>query len=197
MKKTFNVIQNYLLIASPFVVATMIWSSFLSFGRPENPTPALSMLWELLSGNLMLWFVLLIVYLAFIVFYAPSRESVLKKIANIKERDEREAYITGKASRATFISTLSVLILLLFASTFQVTISKLPAQEVYEGNTKMLSLGFDMSLWDTETTQKKDSNEVIFETKKLPLSKSSLILLLIVWQVAAYNWNVRKELAIS
>ncbi len=194
MKKTFNVIQNYLLIAFPFVVTTMIWSSFLSFGRPENPTPLISVLWEVLSGNLILWFVLLVVYLAFIVFYAPSRESVLKKIANIKERDEREAYITGKASRATFISTLSILIFLLFASTFQVSIKKLPPQEVYDGNTKMLSLGFNMNLWDSASTQSKEANEVIFETKQLPLSKSSLLLLLIVWQIVAYNWNVRKEL---
>lgn len=196
MKKTFNIIQNYLLIAFPFVVATMIWSSFLSFGRPENRTPAISILWEVLSGNLMLWFVLLVVYLAFIVFYAPSRESVLKKIANIKERDEREAYITGKASRATFISTLSILIFLLFASTFQVSVKKLPPQEVYEGKTRMLSLGFGMSLWDSESSEKK-IGDVIFETKKLPLSKSSLILFLIIWQIAAYNWNVRRELKVS
>src|SRR5262245_19232233 len=108
MNKTMRILQNYLIYALPLVITCMIWSTFNQ--KSKSNFFLVRGLWEILSWNLMAWFAILIVFLALLVIFPAVRERTLKRLANLKERDEREQYITGKASRSAYIATLSLLI---------------------------------------------------------------------------------------
>ncbi len=193
MNKVLKYIQSYLLFAFPFVLASMFWSSF----DPERGMLSSSLLrlaWEVLSYNLMAWFVTLIIFLVFLVASATAREKTLKRLANIKERDEREQYITGKASRAAYISTLSLLIFFLFISIFSLNIYRAPESEAVNGKTGTVAIGLGFSLIDKPRLQTDSENKVIFETKDIPLSKTAIILILIAWQLMIFNVTARREM---
>jgi hypothetical protein len=194
MNKFVRCIQNYLLYALPFVLICMAWGTF----RPESEilkdaaflTKAA---WEILSWNLMLWFSVLILFLIFLVVLPEAREKTLKRLANLKERDEREQYITGKASRAAYISTLSLLILLLFFSVFSLNIHRVPKSEAINGKRGTVAIGLQFNLLDKEHVETNPSGEILFESKDIPLSKSAILLVLIIWQLGVFNFTARKE----
>lgn len=126
MNKLIRFIQNYLIIALPFVIACMIWSTV----SPEEQFLAeastlTTMIWNALSINLMGWFAILVLFLTLSVIAPSIREKTLRRLANLKERDEREQYITGQASRAAYISTLSLTLFFLFFSIFSLKSKRL------------------------------------------------------------------------
>lgn len=195
MSKAIRFVQSYLIYALPFVLACMAWGTI----SPEKeilrdasfPTRAL---WELLSWNLMLWFTVLILFLVLLVALPEARERTLKRLANLKERDEREQYITGKASRTAYISTLSLLVFLLFFSIFSLNIHRLPESEAINGKTGTVAIGLQFNLLDkphVETNQA--TGQILFESKDIPLSKTAILLILILWQLAAFNITARRE----
>lgn len=151
-------------------------------------------IWELLSWNLMLWFAVLILFLVLLVALPEAREKTLKRLANLKERDEREQYITGKASRTAYISTLSLLVFLLFFSIFSLNIHRATENEAINGKTGTVSIGIQFNLLDkprVETNQA--TGQVLFESKDIALSKTAILLILILWQLAAFNITARRE----
>jgi Ca2+/Na+ antiporter len=158
-----------------------------------NPTLLTKCAWELLSWNLMLWFVVLILFLILLVALPDVREKTLKRLANLKERDEREQLITGRASRAAYISTLSLMILLLFISVFSLNIYRVPEKDAVDGKTGTLTIGLGFSLLDKPHVETNSENKVIFESKDIPLSKTAIILILLIWQLAIFNWTARRE----
>lgn len=118
--KLLRLAQTYLIVALPFVVAVAFWSDWVPEGKlaPEAPF-ALRALWEVLSYNLMLWFAVLVVFLVALVGSSVAREATLRRIADIRDRDEREEYLTGQAARTSYIATLAFGIFLLFLSAFR------------------------------------------------------------------------------
>ncbi len=194
MNKFVRCIQNYLLYALPFVLICMAWGTF----QPESEilkdaafmTKAA---WEILSLNLMLWFSVLILFLVLLVAFPVAREKTLKRLANLNERDEREQYITGKASRAAYISTLSLLILLLFLSIFSLNIHRVPESEAINGKRGTVAIGLQFNLVDKKHVETNSTGEVLFESKDIPLSKSAILLVLIIWQLGVFNFTARKE----
>lgn len=194
MNKPIRWIQSYLLYSLPFVLICMVWGTI----RPEQESSTESMfftkaLWELLSWNLMLWFSVLFLSLILLVFLPEAREKTLKRLANLKERDEREQFITGQASRAAYISSLSLMILLLFLSVFSLNIYRVPEKEAIHGKTGTVAIGFGFSLLDKPHVEMSPERKVIFESKEIPLSKAAIILILILWQLAIFNFTARKE----
>lgn len=195
MNKVVRIIQNYLACALPFVIACAVWSSLRSEGDILGSASVFTKgLWELLSWNLMLWFAALISFLILLVALPEARERTLKRLAGVKERDEREEYITGKASRAAYIATLSLLILLLFLSVFSLNITRAPENEAIDGKTKRLSIGLQFNMTDIPKSQTNQSGQVLFESKDLPLSKTAILFVLLSWQLVTFNLTARKEL---
>lgn len=194
MTKPLRVIQNYLIISSPFVLACMVWGSFSSQKNIFlTNSILLKITWEILSWNLMIWFGALIVFLISLALAPSVREATLKRLANIKDRDEREHYITGEASRSAYIASLSMMILLLFLSIFTLKIYRVPESEAINGKRSNVSIGLQFDLIDKPKTEIGPTGEVIFESKDIPLSKTAIILLLIAWQLIAFNLKARKE----
>lgn len=197
MTKFIRCIQNYLLYSLPLVLICMAWGTF----HPESEilkgaSLFTKALWEILSWNLMLWFAVLVLFLILLVIIPDVRERTLIRLANIKERDEREQYITGKASRTAFISTLSLLILLLFFSIFSLNIYKVPESKAINGKRGTVAIGLQFNLLEKARVETNSAGQVLFESKDIPFSKSAILLGLIIWQLVVFNISARRESSI-
>lgn len=187
MNRIVRLMQSYLLWSAPFVVACMLWE--------DLGLDAHGVLYDVISGNLMLWFAVLIAFLALLVLVPGARERALRRLANLKERDEREEYITARASRASYMSMLSVMILFLFLSVLTVRITHyLPGVRSADDGPATVSIDLDVDLWDRphDATPEPDDVWFQFESHGLPLSKSAIILLFMAWQVVSFNLAARR-----
>ena len=127
-----------------------------------------------------------------LVFRKDTQELTIKRLAGIKERDEREEIITGHAARRSFVSTTSFLIFLFFLSSMQVNIARNPDQAV-DGKKSSLTLGLKFSPTDEPRTVSEDGKN-IYEHRDIPLSKSAILLIVLVWQVSSFRIRVRRDL---
>jgi hypothetical protein len=142
-----------------------------------------------------LWMTLSLYLSLRLMVSGPFRDLVIAKITFIRERDEREALLTGKATRTTFMTSLAILIFLFFLSCFQVSIYRVPPEKAIDGKTGMVSLGLSFNLLESsiqngplEMIEKED----IFSYTGLPVSSTTLILLLILWQIISYNYSIQR-----
>lgn len=189
-------ISKYLLIAFPFVVAVIIWALMIpSIDREANGLEKI--LWEVLSWNFLTWFTLLVYFILTLVFWSPFREKILTVITYSKERDERESYISGRASKATFYSTLAVLIFLFFLSGLNVHIYRKPKEEAIDGKRGAITIGYNFGLMNTDKKNAEakfhGKNEVILEFNGLPFTQESLLLFLVLYHVASYHIFTRRR----
>ena len=197
MKRFIKWVQNYLIYSFPAVLLIMAWGSFQD--QEEIQSALLKNLWGLLGWNIMVWFVALIGYLVALVLIPTLREQVLTRLANIKERDEREEYITGRAARTSYISTMSLLIFFLFLSIFTVNIKKeIPASPNGTTNSSKpsthgsVNLGLNFSLLD-KSTDKKEQEGVVFESSNIPISKPAILLTVLLWQIFSFAITARRQ----
>jgi hypothetical protein len=177
----------------------MVWETIqpdIQFGTSSSVV--VNTLWEVLSWNLMLWFVTLTVFLISLVTITSVREKTLSRLANLHERDEREQYITGKAARAAYISTLSFLILFLFLSMVSIRISSIPKDQVLSnGHHTQVDIGVHFSLLDKhpeEFIKQIPEEKILFDSSEIKPSISTILLFLIGWQLLIFNLTARKEL---
>lgn len=194
MNKVIRFIQSYLVIGLPFVVVCAAWETVhpsISTGLFDSFLE--KTLWQVLSINLMIWFITVITFLIILVIVPAIREKTLRRLANLKERDEREEYITGKASRATYISTLSIMIFFLFFSMFSVSVTKLPEDQAVAGHRTTVSIGMGFSLLTKSNEEKVSQGKVLFDSKNISLSSTSILLVIIMWQLLSFNLVARKQ----
>ena len=121
---------------------------------------------------------------------------MLARLSGIKERDEREVQIVGKALKSTYLTTLTLLLFLLFISLFYVHIGKKQRSSIEQGQKPIeLALKLEFHLIDSNTIIiQKPGFEKYFEMNDLPLSSSTLILLLLLWQIFSYRHVSRRSL---
>lgn len=195
MTKTVRAIQSYLIYALPSVLACMAWETVSTEKEIlQGASLFTRALWEILSWNLMLWFGVLISFLILLVAAPEAREGTLKRLANLRERDEREQQITGRAARTAYISTLSLLVLFLFFSIFSLNIYRVPESDAINGKTGTVAIDLRFNLLDQLRIQSSEnSNQTLFESRDIPLSKTGILLILILWQLAVFNLTARKE----
>jgi phosphatidylglycerophosphate synthase len=195
MNKMIRIIQTYLLIGFPLVLACMFWQTFSpDIWKSTDVATFTKIVWQALGINFMLWFVVLIIFLVMLVAFSRVREKNLRGLANLKERDEREEYITGKASRAAYISTLSLTIAFLFFSLVSFNIYRVPTDQAVNGKRTFASVSIGFSLQDKESQASSSPREILFSSKNFSLSTSSILILLLVWQLGIFNLAARKEL---
>ncbi|MFN8944869.1 MAG: hypothetical protein ACK5WZ_09620 [Pseudobdellovibrionaceae bacterium] len=193
MNKVNYWIQKYLVWALPIVVTTMVWGFFQSdLEIRQQGSFALTALWEIMSWVLMIWFLCLLIFMVLLVFRKDTQEATIKHLAGIKERDEREQIVMGMAARRSFVATTGLLIFLFFLSCFTLSVARLTDQTI-DGKKSSLSLGFHFTGTDTKTTTDNDGN-VMYEHRDIPLSKSAILLIVLVWQVSVFRFKARQEL---
>jgi uncharacterized membrane protein YeaQ/YmgE (transglycosylase-associated protein family) len=131
------------------------------------------------------------------MFFSRSiRDSILVKLTGIKERDEREIQIVGKALRTSYLTSMTILLFLLFISLFQVEISKKSAYNVEEGQHRgVAAVGMKFNLIDSDALiMQKDGYDFFYAYTNIPLSTSSLIIILLLVQIISYRIVSRKSL---
>lgn len=187
--------QNYLVIGLPFVIVFLTLSAI----HPDNKiiTYAINhyrIFWNVFGMGLMLWFVVLFSFLVCLIIAPTVREKTLKRLANLNERDEREEYITGKASRSAYIFTLSVMIFFLFLSMFSVNLYKIPKERYKIENSRYrLSMQFHFDVTNKTESSKTIEDILIFDSKNLLPSTSAIILILLGCQLLTFNIAARRE----
>ncbi|OAI46484.1 hypothetical protein AYO45_01705 [Gammaproteobacteria bacterium SCGC AG-212-F23] len=194
MNKIIRFIQSYLVLGLPLVIIRMVLETVHPAMQIEDSTFSVTKaLWNILDWNIMLWFFSLVLFLISMVIIPNMREKALRRLANLKERDEREEYITGKASRAAYISTLSLMIFFLFFSLISINISKVQKPNIANHRYTM-HLGLGFSFFNQQEIVKNHDEEVIFDSKDMSLSSSVIIFMLLSWQLIVFNFISRREL---
>lgn len=190
-------ISKYLVFSIPFVIWIVTWAINLTSNGEKYIEPK-TFLWEILSWNFIVWFFLLVYFIISLVFWGKFRETILTALTFSKERDERESFISGRASKATFYSTLSILILLFFLSGLHLHIYKKPKEEAVDGKRGTITIGYSFNFVNSA---KKDlevfdnsKNEKILVIDGIPFTQETLILFLILYHIASYHIFTRKRL---
>ncbi len=136
-------------------------------------------------------------FLTIAMFFSKRlRNDVLSKLSGIKERDEREVQIVGKALKSTYLSTMTILLFLLIISLFNIYIEKKSVDSIEPGqprNTVMIHMGFNIIDHNAVITQKEGCDEY-FEINDLPISSSALIFILMLWQIFSYRHVSRRTM---
>lgn len=192
MNKLSRYIQNYLVYGFLLVVGLMIWSILMKHNVAESNL-LVRTIHEILSYNMMLWFVAFMLFMVGMVIIPEIREKTLRRLANLQERDEREEYITAKAARSSYVATLSLTLFFLFFSMFNFHYSKLEKSSPDKPG-HSVSIGFGYRLFAETVTDKQTVKGVspVFDSTNYTLSGTTLLLLLLGWQLLFFNLSARK-----
>jgi hypothetical protein len=131
-------------------------------------------------------------------FSKNNRDAFLKKLSGIKERDEREVQIVGKALKSSYLTTMTILLFLLLISLFNVRVFKKSVHNVEQGQPRgavILSIGFKVLNSEAAIVTQKEGYDLYFDLNVIPISPSTLILLLMLWQIVSYRfvaWRLSK-----
>src|SRR5690606_1228845 len=97
MNKIDKIISKYVIFSFPLVFILLIWGVS---GDPDELSlneDAIGQLWDTLGWIFMIWIVASFYLVSKMVVSKKFRDTVLKKVSGIKERDERESLISGEA----------------------------------------------------------------------------------------------------
>jgi len=195
MKRFDSMLLKFFLYGLPAVIVFAPFAYFYSLGVYNHANVYLNLLNSLAGFIFALWMTLSLYLSVRLMASGPFRDQVMGRLTFIRERDEREAILTGKATRTTFMTSLAILVFLFCLSCFQVSIYRLPPENAIDGKTGIISLGLGFNLLEhskqdrpRETVEKKD----IFSYTGLPVSSTTVILILIVWQIISYNYSMRR-----
>jgi hypothetical protein len=168
---------------------------YLIIGLYENsiiPHTGALELWTLIPAA---FWTLITFFLTIAMFFSKRlRNDVLEKLSGMKERDEREVQIVGKALKSTYLSTMTILLFLLIISLFDIRVEKKSVDSVEPGqlrNSASIHAGFEILDKNAIITEKEGYDEY-FEINDLPISSSTLIILLILWQIFSYRRVTRR-----
>ncbi len=190
MKRINRMLSRYVVYASPIVLAMFLWGLFQGQSQVLHEGGAVYLAWELLSWHLIAWFVVLIYLLFALLFSTSFRDEVLAKIVRVRERDERESQIAGRSGRFTFFATLALLVFLFFFLTVEITVRKLPPDRAVDGKQRELSIGLSFEVLDRAAAPPDEG--IIFSTKSVPVSKQSMLMLIIAWHVGTFLYLSRR-----
>ena len=195
MKRFDPMLLRVFLYGLPAVVVCAAFAYCYRVGVVSHASGYLRFLNTLAGLVFAVWMMLSLYLSVRLMVSGPFRDQVIAKLTLIRERDEREAILTGKATRTTFLTSLAILIFLFCLSCFQVSIYRVPPERAVDGKTGIVSLGLGFNLLEhskqdrpKDTIEKKD----LFSYTGLPVSSTTVILMLIAWQVIAYNYSMRR-----
>jgi hypothetical protein len=114
-----------IIIGFVFYTFPLAIVDYLIIGLYENsiiPHTGVLEIWTLIPAA---FWTLITFFLTIAMFFSKRlRNDVLAKLSGMKERDEREVQIVGKALKATYLSTMTILLFLLIISLFDIRVEK-------------------------------------------------------------------------
>lgn len=194
MKRLDSILLKFFLYGLPAVIVFAAFSYFYNLEVVNHANVYFNLLNSFAGLVFALWMSLSLYLSIRLIVSVPFRDQVLAKLTFIRERDEREAILTGKATRTTFLTSLAILIFLFCLSCFHVSIYRLPQKKAVDGKTGIISLGLGFSFLEHSKQDKPETieKEDIFSYNGLPVSSTTVILMLIVWQIISYNYSMRR-----
>lgn len=195
MKRYDSILLRVFLYGLPVVAVLAFLADRYDWMRADQTAGYANLLNGAFGIMLAFWMGLALYLCVRLVVSESFREKVLVRLTFIRERDEREALLTGRATKAAFLMSLAVLIFLLCLSCLQVSVYRVPADQAIHGKTGMVTLGWGFSLRADSGGQIRKApvqRQDIFTYTGLPLSSSAVILLLILWQIFSYNYTMRR-----
>lgn len=207
MKKLEKGIHWYLVILFPFIIGFFIWASMIvepavikaaTLAQKDLITQTYSGgTWDYIGYIIMVWYALALITLGRLLYSSSYREEILANLGMIKERDEREAEITGFASKFSMIASIAFLMCLLFFNSMNFGVKKQRIHPVEaDGKTQRgtVTVGFRFSVIDYEAIKiVNNENEKEFSYKELPLTKNGTIVLIILWQIGMFALAARRK----
>jgi hypothetical protein len=195
MKKWESILLKGFLYGLPILVVYAVFSYSIDWKNVPQSDNFLRTLYDLGGLILGVWMILAVSLSLRLIFSGTFREATLAKLTLIKERDERESFLTGKAAKSTMLASIAILIFLFCLSCFQVYYYTLPPEQVVEGKTKAISLGMRLDLFADEAGKAADAaagGKSLWLYSGLPFSSSSIILGLIIWQIGFYHFSIKR-----
>ena len=192
MKRCDTILLKVFLYGLPLLVVAAVFASWHATGG-FGDQGVLGFLNGIAGLIFAIWMTLALYLSVRLMISEAFRDRVLTKLTFVRERDEREVMLTGRATRTTFMTSLAVLIFLFCLSCFQVSVYRVEPEAAVDGNTGRITLGLGFSLLSSARNELPENTiENIFTYSGLPLSGSALILFLILWQVGCYNFSMRR-----
>lgn len=191
-------ILNFIKYFAPVVVIALIMNWLgLSSGKPELSVSYI--FFEVVGWVTMIWCALIVYVFFLIAFNKEMKNKCVRTLAGIKENDERETYITGVASKKTFISITGILIMLVFLSSLQISVYQVPESEAKNGKRGTVAIGMGLKIIDdSKVTINGDENRTYFVNYKgLHLAKDGLLILVLALQVGSFYYFSKKESAVG
>lgn len=190
-----RILLYYFIFVLPLLfVMFIIWPGF---ERTELATGSEFLEWgNAATGLLSVGWMISALYIALsLVLSRRFREQLLKRFVRMRERDEREEMIVGRAARNVFLFNLALLILLLMLNLFQVQVSKLASEHMIDGKGHNLSLGLDASPIERPSQDRsmtiQEGDELVFEYD-FPVTVSGVLMILIIINIGAFYVYARR-----
>jgi hypothetical protein len=189
------ILKIYVYLFPLFIIAAIFGYLYISKGFDNQTNVFLNFLNNLTGIIILSWMVLSLYLSVRLMVSGPFRDQVITKLTFIRERDEREVLLTGKATRTTFMTSLAILIFLLCLSLFQISVYRVPPEKAVNGKTGTISLGLSFNPF--QNSNQAISKDIIEKTDivsytGLPISNATVIMILILWQIISYNYSMRR-----
>ena len=198
LSKAHRLVLRYALFASPIILFYIYWYSIHDY-QPQGK-------WlDKLNGFAFAWILSLGYSVTALLFDRNLREKILTRLAGFREGDEREALVTARASRSTFLLTLAVQIVLLIMSVTNVSLiwNPRPTQPDTHGlftvgmnvNPSHLDVfpGPEAHVKPMSKDEESFPGEVLFRGTLMPPNLALILLLLIVLQVGGFQFFARRR----
>ncbi len=196
MNRADSVLVKVFLYGLPIIAIFGVFSYSYNTGIIDHATGTAQFFNKLAGLLYAIWMTLSIVLSIRLMVSGPFRDQVLSRFTFIRERDEREVMLTGKATKTTFLTTLAILMFLFCLSCFQVSIYRVPPEKAVDGKTGFVTLGLTCNLLENSKQVGAHNDEFlkqnIFTYSGLPISSSAIILGLLIWQICSYNITMRR-----
>ena len=193
LQRAHSAIIKYFVWMSPIGLAIIVGSIGPSVDINKlSETPAV---YVVAAAAFIAWIGSSLYFCLSLLVSKSLRETMLAKIAGVQEHDEREEFIVGRAARSTLLFSMAFLVGLFLLSTWRYGESVEHPKDF-----QSLTVGhFHLRDSAEDAAEKKNDERGIEHTVKLydiPLSKSSLILLILFVQGLIYRcfaWRYAKQ----
>ncbi len=193
MKRLDSLLLKVFLYGLPLVVFLAVFSYSRDPEIMNRTAGFIRLIYNCTGLVFALWMVLSIYLCVRLMISGSFRDKVLTRLTFIRERDEREVVLSGKATKTAFLTSLAILIFLFCLSCFKVSIYRVPPEQAVGGKTGFVSLGFGFSLLEgPQPANPIRMEKDLFSYSGLPISSTTVILILIFWQVITYNYSIRR-----
>lgn len=171
-----HILQRFFYGLSPLAIGLLLATNFPEL---ESKIWATNLVGPILAISFTAWFFSFLIVLFATFFSSSFKEQILAKVVLHDDQDEREELISGQAARKSILITLAASVFILICTTGQYNKAETTEKSsITIGN-------FHLTDSDSKITQDDDGNPI--EHYQLPMSKMSLVLLIILIQLLSYH----------